>query len=205
MYVPPAFRIDEEAEIFALIEAEAFALLVTTDEDGLPFATHLPMLLDTGRRVLEGHVAKANPQWRHLEAGRLALAVFSGPHAYVSPSWYPGTPNVPTWNYQAVHVSGPARLVRESEAMAAMQRRLVERFESGFEAPWVMDLPADYEAAMLKGIVCFELEIARLEGKAKMSQNRKPEDRDGAIAGLAASARAGDREVAAVMRRLAGD
>lgn len=203
MYVPPAFRLEDETAIARLIADHAFGLLITAGEDGLPVATHLPLLFDRDRNVLEGHVAKANPQWRLLEEGRPALAVFSGPHAYVSPSWYAGAPNVPTWNYAAIHVTGTARLVTEPAAMEAMQRRLVARFEEGFAEPWRMDLPADYQAAMLKGIVCFEIAIERIEAKAKMSQNRKGEDRDGAIAALAASPRAEDRDVAAMMRDLA--
>jgi transcriptional regulator len=199
VYLPRAFDASDPASCHALIRQESFGLLVTTDDDGVPFATHLPFLLhaDAGPLgTLAAHVARPNPQWRHLQAGGPALAVFSGSHAYVSPAWYSAHPSVPTWNYLAVHAYGRARLVEEPAAVKALLAELVGTYEGGRAEPWRMEsLPADYLDRMIGGIVAFEIPVERLEGKAKLSQNRDATDRAGTIAGLRA---AGDLWAAAV-------
>ena len=197
MYTPKHFALDDVARQQALIADFPFAQLVTVDGDGLPHAAHLPFLHDNGR--LDGHMAKANPQWRHFKPDREVLTIFSGPHGYISPTWYPSQPNVPTWNYVALHVYGIPRLIEDAAEKKARQARLVAAMESGFPEPWVMDLPEAYEQGMLAAIVTFDIEITRMEGKAKLSQNRKPEEIQGAIRGLRATGRDGDAQLADLM------
>jgi transcriptional regulator len=164
----------------------SFATLVTRDE-GSCFATHLPLLLEaeggeSGRLV--GHVARANPQWEHLRDQPEALAIFQGPHAYVSPSWYETELSVPTWNYTAVHAYGAARLIEGDAELLALLRKMVAVYEAGFEEPWPFALPEDYTRKLLRGIVGFEIRITRLEGKFKLGQNRPEGDRQGVIDNL---------------------
>ena len=203
MYVPKHFEVTDTAWCHALIRAQSFALMITADDTGAPFATHLPILVDERRGplgTLRGHVARANPHWRHLAAGRPTLVVFSGAHAYVSPSWYATHPAVPTWNYVAVHASGTGALVEDAEQVRALLADLVHVYESPGPEAWSFEaLPADYVAGMQRGIVAFEIPIARLEGKAKLSQNRDAVDRGRTREALAASADPVARAVAALM------
>jgi transcriptional regulator len=190
MYTPKHFRADELAHMHALIRGHNFGILVTQGADGAPFATHLPFLLDErggSNGALLAHVARANPQWRDLAAGQEALAIFQGPHAYVTPSWYSSGPNVPTWNYSAVHAYGRARIVDDPAELRGMLGALVDYHESSFEQPWHMNLPDDYMERMMRGVVGFEIEITRLEGKLKLSQNRNAEDRQRVTEALAES------------------
>jgi transcriptional regulator len=197
MYIPSAFAVDDRAALQAVMDAYSFATLVSVDA-GRPFATHLPLLLDAERGahgVLIGHVARANPQWRHLEQAE-ALAIFHGPHAYISPAWYgPGPASVPTWNYVAVHAYGRVRIIEEAALVAEQLRALVERHE--VDSDWVLD--DAYAGRIQSGVVAFELEISRLEGKFKLSQNKSPVARAGVAAALAASPADHDRAVAAAM------
>lgn len=194
MYVPKAFAEDDPDRLAALIEAHDFATLFTDGPDG-PFATHLPLLLDRARGprgTLIGHVARANPHWKSFD-GRRGLAVFAGPHAYVSPRWYASQPAVPTWNYIAVHATGRVRAVEDPAALRATMDALARRYEG--EGPWtIAGLPEKFTDGMMRGIVGLEFAIEALEGKAKLSQNRSAADRAGVIAAL------GDHELAAAMR-----
>ncbi len=205
MYVPAHFRVDDRATLRAFMRAHAFATLVTV-VDGAPFATHVPLLVDGegDAIVLRGHVARANPQWRTLEEQE-ALAVFSGPHAYISPSWYAAAQSVPTWNYTAVHALGRGRLVTERAGVLDVLRRLTDTEESRFAEPWSMErLSEDYVEGMMRAIVAFEIPVARLEGKYKLSQNRGDADRNGVAGALAASDDPATRGVAALMDAPAG-
>jgi len=203
VYVPKHFEVTDTAWCHALMGAQSFALMITADDTGAPFATHLPILVDERRGplgTLRGHVARANPHWRHLAAGRPTLVVFSGAHAYVSPSWYATHPAVPTWNYVAVHASGTGALVEDAEQVRALLADLVHVYESPGPEAWSFEaLPADYVAGMQRGIVAFEIPIARLEGKAKLSQNRDAVDRGRTREALAASDDPVARAVAALM------
>lgn len=203
MYVPKHFEVTDTAWCHALIRAQSFALMITADDTGAPFATHLPILVDERRGplgTLRGHVARANPHWRHLAAGRPTLVVFSGAHAYVSPSWYATHPAVPTWNYVAVHASGTGALVEDAEQVRTLLADLVHVYEAPGPEAWSFEaLPADYVAGMQRGIVAFEIPIARLEGKAKLSQNRDAVDRGRTREALAASDDPVARAVAALM------
>jgi transcriptional regulator len=186
MYIPERFREDDKAILQAFIREHSFGVLVTRGEEA-PFATHLPFLFDAERGeygMLQAHMARANPQWREFASGREALVIFSGPHAYVSPSWYDVVLSVPTWNYAAVHAYGVPRIIEDKQLLYEQLKILVETHEAQFEHPWPLDLPQDYIEKMMSGIVGFTLEITRLEGKFKMSQNRTPAERDNVITSL---------------------
>ena len=205
MYVPPAFREDDLAALHGTMRDARLANLVTATAEGL-VATPLPLFLapDEGAYgTLYGHLARANPQWKLPPVGG-AMALFQGPEAYVSPSWYPSKQEhgkvVPTWNYVAVHAYGPAEFFDDADRLLDVVTRLTDRHERPRAGPWtVADAPADFVRAQLRGIVGLRLPTARIEGKRKMSQNRNEADRVGAAAGLAASERASDREVAALI------
>ncbi|WJN59724.1 FMN-binding negative transcriptional regulator [Pseudomonas sp. SO81] len=206
MYMPASFRQDDLAELHAQMQASPFALLTSVGSDGVQ-ASHLPLLLEPGEGefgTLYGHFARANPHWRELQGGAEALAVFSGPDAYVSPSWYPAKAEhgkvVPTWNYIAVHARGPVELIEEPERLLQIVSRLSDRHESGRAQPWAVgDAPREYIDAMLRAIVGFALPIRRLEGKWKLGQNRSTIDQAGVRDGLAASAEPREQALAARM------
>ncbi len=202
MHVPPAFAENDPALLHGLMDAHPFATLVSVVE-GLPFATHLPLLLDPAaspRGTLSGHVARANPHWRTFDGAAPALAIFHGPHAYVSPSWYVTFPAVPTWNYAVVHAIGRPRLVEDPAALSALVDRTVETFERAREDRWRPALPEGYREKMLKGIVGFTLEIERIEGKLKLSQNKPQADREGVIRALESSGHPDAAALAALTR-----
>lgn len=201
MYRPKQFEIADDAEMLDLIRANGFAVLVTHGAEGM-IASHVPLHLvpDGDGWLLWGHLAKANTQWQAFDGDTDALAVFSGPHTYISPDWYETEKSVPTWNYEAVHAYGAPRVMDDPEAVVARLSSLTAQYEDGRETPWSMaELPDDFVTAQIKGIVAFEMPIARLEGKRKMSQNRKPEDVRGAMAGLKKTGRPDDESVAGVM------
>jgi transcriptional regulator len=209
VYVPKHFDASDVAWCHALVRREPFALLVGVDEAGAPFATHLPVLLDEApapRGTLLGHVARPNPQWRLFSPDRPVLVVFSGAHAYVSPSWYGQHPSVPTWNYVAVHAYGVPRVIEDPRRVRAVLDRLVRTFEDGRPTPWRMDSLAEtYVEGMVRGIVAFEIPIDRLEGKAKLSQNRPAPDQARVRAALLEEDDPLAKAVSELMREGAGD
>ena len=199
MYRPDMFREDRPDVLRDAVRLIGFATLVT---DGLE-ANHLPMLLQDGEhgQVLRGHVARANPVWKKGE-GR-ALAIFLGPHAYVSPNWYPSKADtgkaVPTWNYITVHARGVIRWIDDGDWLRVHVGQLSAAHEAGREVPWMIsDAPASYIDGMVRAIVGFELSIETLEGKWKLSQNRDEADHAGAREGLR---RDGREDVARLMDR----
>ncbi|HUT49525.1 MAG TPA: FMN-binding negative transcriptional regulator [Alphaproteobacteria bacterium] len=204
MYIPKPFAETDRARLFELIEAHAFGLLMSV-EDGLPVGSHIPFVLDRAsgeNGTLQGHLARANPQWHGFDGRTEVLCVFQGPHAYVSPGWYdPANPAVPTWNYAAIHAYGVPRIIDDPAHLRAQQEALVARFEAGRADPWSLaSQREDYIEGMLKGIVAFEIPLARLEGKFKLSQNQPEANRRGAIRGLRKEAGDPDsRAVAALM------
>ena len=192
MYIPKAYEEHRVPVLHELIDAQPFGSLVTMGASGL-FASHIPMVLErdgTPLGRLRCHVSRANVQWRDFSPDVEALAIFSGDHHYISPSWYPEKQDtgrvVPTWNYAVVHAYGTLRAVHDGKWLLAHLESLTNAHEAGFPAPWkVSDAPADYVQSQMKGIVGLELSITRLEGKWKASQNRSERDRDGVSRGLA--------------------
>lgn len=187
MYIPQHFREDRHDVLHDLIEAYSFATVVSAGAELV--ADHVPVLIDRARGplgTLRGHFAKANGHWRVL-AGAPALAIFQGPHAYISPTWYETPVSVPTWNYVAVHAYGTPRLIADEATLRALIADIVRTYEARFERPWSLDrLPAEMVARSMAQIVGFEIPIERLEGKWKLNQNRSAADRKGAIRGLRA-------------------
>jgi transcriptional regulator len=205
VYIPPLHKEDRIDVLHDAIRRTGLATLVTLTGDGL-IASHVPMLLDPEPApygTLLGHLARPNPQAREATPDVQALAIFQGPDAYITPSWYATKREtgkvVPTWNYVTVHVYGAVEFFNDTERLRAIVTRLTEREEQARAEPWaVTDAPADFIDGMLKGIVGFALPIVRLEGKWKMSQNRPAQDRIGVIDGLANEAR---EDVAALIPR----
>jgi transcriptional regulator len=202
MYMPPAFREDDKDSLLATIRTARLANFVTATADG-PLVTPLPLFLDESEGehgVIYGHLAKANPQWRVSPVGE-GLAIFMGPDAYVTPAWYATKEEtgkvVPTWNYVTVHAHGPVEFFHDADRLLDAVVRLTNLYEQPRATPWeVSEAPADFITAQLRGIVGIRMPITRLEGKRKLSQNRNATDRAGVAAGLAASERASDRELA---------
>jgi len=196
MYIPRAFLERDEQRTRELVDTHAFGLLVTTGEEGLPVASHIPLLSreDAGAWMLEGHVARPNEQSGHIVEGRRALVVFQGPHSYVSPTWYEN-PGVPTWNYAAVHVYGRLKPLTGEDARGVVER-LAARFEGEDAGAWV----PDYPDKMLEAIQCFALIDLTVQSKSKMSQNRSETDRIGVIEALERKGGADEGAVARIMR-----
>lgn len=201
MYLPAHFKGDWPTHAVPLIEAEPFASLISCDDEGLPFVSHLPLQLqaDTEPPVLLGHVARGNPHWRFLAARPKAVVTFLGPHAYLSPQVYPDLARVPTWNYVALHCTVQARLMDEPQAKDALLKKLIGEHEPAYAAQW-RGLDADYQRKMLAGMVGFELQVLAYECKLKLNQHR-PEAHAATLAMYDAGS-AMQQQLAAWMRRL---
>lgn len=210
MYLPASFHETDPDVLARLIQEESFATLVSLHEGEL-FGSHVPLLLEGEisshgelKGKLVGHVARANPQWR-TAGGEKVLAIFHGPHAYVSPTWYGGGEAVPTWNSITVHVTGRLRILEEPARVEGILRRMVDVYETGRSPKWSMEeAGGEYLAKLMGGITAFEIEIERVEGKFKLSQNQTDARREGVRRALAGSAREMEREVAAWMGRQTG-
>lgn len=202
MYIPPVFREDDLAAIHETMRSGRLANLITATADG-PIATPLPLFLvpEEGRYgTLYGHVARANPHWTLDQLGE-AMALFMGPDAYITPSWYPSKQEhqkvVPTWNYVAVHAYGPASFFDDEDRLLEVVSLLTNEREKQLTNPWaVSDAPEAFIRSQLKAIIGLRMPITRLEAKRKMSQNRPKADRQGVVDGLAKSALPSDGEVA---------
>jgi transcriptional regulator len=200
LYVPASNEEHDPEQLLALIGRHPFATLVTPASDGLRIS-HIPMLARMQGRelVVAGHLARANPHWRVL-GDAPSTAIFHGPHAYVSPTWYAAAPAVPTWNYAVVHVTGVARVDDDPAAADAHVAELVARFETGPAAWTPASVPEDWRRNLAHAIVAFELRAERVDGKLKLGQNRSAEDRRGAAERLERDGGDGGRALAAMMR-----
>jgi len=208
MYIPRHFEETRVDVLNELIRAEPFGALVTLGAGGLE-ANHVPFELDAAAGplgTLRAHVSRANGVWQAGRADVEALAIFQGPQRYVTPSWYPTKAEtgkvVPTWNYVVVHAYGPIRVIDDPAWLRAHVGRLTDRHEADRERPWqVSDAPEDYVAAQVRGIVGIEIEVTRLAGKWKVSQNRGEADRAGVATGLRADADPTSAAMADLMER----
>ncbi len=201
MYIPLSFRVDDRAALFDFVNHHSFATLFS-QHDNHPFASHLPLLLDTATgssgRLL-GHMARANPHWE-TAANQRVLTVFHGPHAYISPSWYAAQNVVPTWNYVAVHATGVLRLIDDRDRLYEILRQTVIKYESPRATPWSIEAPEpEFLEKLLAAIVGFEIEVEMWEGKWKLSQNHPQERRDNVVTGLRSTGRPDELAIAALM------
>ena len=205
LYVPKSFSIDDQAALDQLIDEHPFATLVTPSAPE-PYVSHLPLLRQTGedgKPALIGHFAGANPHAQHA-GGVSSIAIFHGPHAYVSPTWYAEPSlHVPTWNVATVHVHGRLELLPSPVDAERVLTALVERFEGSADGAWRFSMQGRQRDALVAGIAAFRIVIERVTGKFKLSQNRTPVDRRRVIDALADGEHADDRATAAWMRRFA--
>lgn len=201
MYIPKHFQNIDLPSIEAFIRQHGFALLITS-AGGAPVVSHIPIELDTNKddkKILRGHLARGNPQWKSF-GEQQALAVFQGPHAYISASWYNHV-NVPTWNYMAVHVYGKISIVDGHQLYDSL-KTLVNKYEATMEHPVTVEGMHTYVEQQMKGIVGFEIAIDKIEGKWKLSQNREEEDYKNVIAELEKLQEENARQVAEEMKKL---
>lgn len=210
MYIPASNRISDKAMLHSFMRQYNFAVLMSTPSasGSLPFATHLPFLLDETRGLhgtLLCHMARANPHWKMFDGTSPALVVFTGPHTYISPSWYVDQVTVPTWNYTAVHAYGVPQVIHEPAILRPIVDMLTDLHETAVGSTWDRSLAEVDMDADLKAIVGIEIPLTRLEGKFKLNQNRSEEDRRSVIGALEQSADPMHRDVAAMMRDSFGD
>lgn len=203
-YPPPVFTVDDGEDLKTLLRAAGLATLVSHGSDGI-VVTHLPLIYDETANLLVGHMSRKNPH-PNVGAGE-ALALFHNMDAYVTPGWYPSKAVhgrvAPTWNYEFLHVRGQLRWIEDRDWLLANVSAVTDRFESDQPNPWkVSDAPSDYVDKLLSAIIGVEIVITSIECRRKMSQNQREDDRQGAIAGLAASPKPGDRQVGEAMRAL---
>jgi transcriptional regulator len=207
MFLPDQFRVEDVAEMHALMRARPFAALVSATQAGL-YGTHLPTVLkeEGAFGTIECHLSRANPHWKDLAEGSEAMMIFQGPDGYITPNWYATKAAtgkaVPTWNYAIVHAYGRPEVMEEKEWLLRHVTQLSDQQERSEAHPWkVSDAPASYVGVVLRGIVGFRVEITRLEGKWKMSQNRETQDRIAVIDGLKSRAAGDDLEIAEAVSR----
>ena len=189
-----AFRETDERTLWDFIDEYAFGMLLSI-VDGRPYVSHVPFLSDRGKQVLHCHVARANPHWQHVNHSPQVLAIFSGPHGYISPTWYADKGGVPTWNYAVVHAHGTAHAIEDAVHTRAHVEALAAKHEQGRATPWM----PEYDTRRLSGIVGIEVRVERLEGKFKLSQNRSAADRSQVVAQLRATQRDEEAALASLM------
>jgi transcriptional regulator len=200
MYTPAHFAEADLSQLHAAMEAYSFASLIS-EQEGKLTASHLPLLL---RRqagewgTLVGHMARANDQWE-LAAGKEVLAIFSGPHAYISPTWYQEEKTVPTWNYVAVHAYGNLELIPDSQEKLDILQQTVDIYERNMPSPWPMPGPGEFLSRLADQIVAFQIPLRRLEGKWKLNQNHPLARRQRVIAALQSRPDEASREIAGLM------
>ena len=178
MYIPAAFAITQQSVHHDFIQQISFATLITNRAQNTPFVTHLPLLLDPDRGphgTLVGHFARANHHWKFFADGIESLAIFQGPHAYISSAWYDPPTAVPTWNYAVVHATGVARIIDDAAVTAQILERTVAQFEAP-DAPTLPDLDATTHANLVQAVVAFEIPLLQIEAKFKLGQNRSVAD-----------------------------
>lgn len=200
MYIPKAFENNDKIKLYDFIKRNSFGILFSQEENG-PFATHLPFLIDEkkgGVDVLIGHMAKPNPQWKYLN-NKEVLVIFSGPHAYISPTWYNEDNTVPTWNYIAVHVYGTVRIINEKEEMVELMEKTVNVYESTMPNPWKAQFDNKFIDGLMNGIVGFEISVNKIEGKWKLNQNHSIKRQQNLVKGLRTSNQYNSEEIARIM------
>ncbi|MEK4149429.1 FMN-binding negative transcriptional regulator [Robertmurraya sp. FSL W8-0741] len=198
MYIPSYFKIDDKATMLSLIKDYSFATLFSI-HDGIPVATHLPLILNRDNTYLYGHFARPNPQWKDIKA-QTVLVIFHGPHCYISPSWYETNQAVPTWNYVTVHIYGEVEWVENEQELNESLHEIVSKYEPPNSPYNLEEIDDAFLSGMNKGIQGFKIKINKMEGKAKLSQNH-PEERQRLVATkLEQSLRTDEQEIAKLMK-----
>jgi transcriptional regulator len=199
MYIPRHFKIDDDDVIYDFIEKYGFATLFSQHK-GEPYATHLPLMLNKSENTLYGHFAIMNEQWKDA-ANQQVLAVFQGPHCYISPSWYETTKAVPTWNYLSIHVYGNLEIIEDRKVIVDSLNDLVNKYESPDSVYNLNDVEASFIEGMSKGIVAFRIKITKIEAKAKLSQNHSIERQKLIIKNLENTSQQENKQVASLMKK----
>lgn len=199
MYTPNSFQEKDPKKLLQIMQDNAFAMIVTTDNKSKPVSTSLPFLVKqvNNKVILQAHFAKANPQWEHLESNAQILVVFQGSHCYISPSWYKNS-GVPTWNYVTVHAYGTAKLFKSNKQTAELIEELSDKYEKTQENPW--KAKDNYSEKLLDHIVGFEINVQELQGKVKIGQNKAEEDLEGVVQALSSSTSEQDRAIAKLIK-----
>lgn len=202
MYIPKAFEVNDKTKLVEFIKKNSFGVLFSQIEDK-PFATHLPFLIEENKGengVLIGHMAKPNPHWKNLDSKEV-LVVFSGSHAYISPTWFNETNTVPTWNYVAVHIYGEFNLVENKQELKDILEKTVDFYESTMPNPWKVEFDNKYIDGLMNGIVGFEINIKKIEGKWKLNQNHSVQRQQNLINGLKTRNDYNSQEIAELMEQ----
>jgi transcriptional regulator len=202
LYTPAYFKEENTAILHRFVQDNSFAAFITHDQSNNLCVSHINLILEEkeGKVMLYGHLSRANSQAEHLTRNPKSLAIFMGPHTYISPSWYKEAKDVPTWNYTVVHAHGSIRIISDREELKESLNKLVSKFESKREKSWSVPWEEKQYASQLGGIVGFEMCVNRLEGKFKLSQNRSAVDRLNVISTLGSSDNNNDRVVSSFMR-----
>ena len=199
MYIPKHFQLKDEEIIYDFIEKYSFATLFS-QHNGEPYATHLPLTLNKGESALYGHFARPNEQWKDIEYQQV-LAVFQGPHSYISPSWYETTMAVPTWNYVSIHIYGKMQIVKDQKVIFDSLNDMVNKYESTDSPYNLIDVDSRFIEGMGKGIVAFKIKITKIEAKAKLSQNHPVERQELIIKHLENTSQQDNIQVASLMKK----
>ncbi len=200
MYIPKQFRKEETSDIVQFIRANSFGVLFS-QHNGLPTATHLPFIISTeedGSITLLSHMAKANPQWKTMDS-KDALAVFNGPHAYISASWYEEENTVSTWNYVSAHAHGKVEVIQDDQALLHILKEATDFYEEGFEKPWRLEDNLETVESMLNGIVGLRMRVENLQGKRKLNQHHSTERKERVIQQLKKQPHYDSNEIARLM------
>ena len=199
MYIPTAFKMQDRSEMIEVIQENSFATLFSTYE-GMPVATHLPLLLNDNKDCLIGHFAKGNPQWKDIENTQV-LAIFHGPHCYISPSWYETNQAVPTWNYVAVHVYGKIELIENDDELMNSFNNMIKKYEHHTSTYSLTQVDEQLVSNLNKGVQGFKLKILSMEGKKKLSQNHSNDRQQLVIQKLEEIEHTNEQEIARLMRQ----
>ncbi|MGJ7922571.1 FMN-binding negative transcriptional regulator [Neobacillus sp. LXY-4] len=198
MYIPSHFKIIEETVAYDIMKQHSFATLFS-QHNGMPFATHLPLVLNKENTYLYGHFARSNPQWKDIK-NQTVLAIFHGPHCYISPSWYETNKAVPTWNYVTVHVYGEVELLEDENELMGSLHDMVMKYETADSPYRLEDVDAEFLAGLNKGVQGFKIKISKIEGKAKLSQNHSIQRQELVINQLEQIAKTDEQQISALMK-----
>lgn len=198
MYIPTYFKVTDEVVSYEIIKEHSFATLFS-QHNGMPFATHLPLLLNKDNSYLYGHFARPNPQWIDIK-NQVVLAIFHGPHCYISPSWYETNKAVPTWNYVTVHVYGEVELVEDESELISSLHEMVLKYETPESSYKLQNVDTEFLAGMNKGVQGFKIKINRIEGKAKFSQNHSLQRQELVVNQLEHNSNTNEQMIASLMK-----